>query len=169
MLGKNIPEDNITASRTVIGPFGELVLFASDNGICGCFFAHRVPEELIIPENASPFLDQAEEQLTEYFSGDRQSFDLKLDTSGTEFQKSVWDSLRRIPFGYTKSYGDIAEEIGNPKAVRAVGLANGANPVSVIVPCHRVIGADGTLTGFGGGLDMKRKLLEHEGVLLKVS
>ena len=102
-------------------------------------------------------------QLAEYFAGDRQDFDLALAPVGTPFELAVWEALRRIPFGETRSYGEIAQEIGRPGAARAVGRANGANPIPIVVPCHRVIGSDGSLTGFGGGLAAKSRLLEIEG------
>ncbi len=101
-------------------------------------------------------------QMDAYFAGTRHNFDLPLNLQGTEFQRSVWHGLCEIPFGETISYGELARRLGNPKAMRAVGLANGRNPISIIVPCHRVIGADGSLTGYGGGLPMKKWLLEHE-------
>ena len=104
-------------------------------------------------------------QLEEYFAGRRRQFDLPLDLHGTEFQKRCWQELLKIPYGETRSYADVARAIGNPSAVRAVGLANGQNPIAIIVPCHRVIGSDGSLTGYGGGLETKRKLLELEGAL----
>jgi methylated-DNA-[protein]-cysteine S-methyltransferase len=103
-------------------------------------------------------------QLTEYFGGTRRDFDLPLRMQGTEFQKRVWRELTEIPYGQTWSYGELAKRIDNPSASRAVGLANGRNPISILVPCHRVIGADGSLTGYGGGLDRKRWLLAHEGL-----
>ena len=102
-------------------------------------------------------------QLAEYFAGERREFDLRLAPEGTPFERSVWEELRRIPFGETRSYGEIAQAIGRPGAARAVGRANGANPIPIVVPCHRVIGADGSLTGFGGGLEAKSRLLEIEG------
>jgi methylated-DNA-[protein]-cysteine S-methyltransferase len=102
-------------------------------------------------------------QLEEYFAGERREFDLTLAPEGTPFERSVWEELRRIPFGETRSYGEIARAIGRPNAFRAVGRANGANPIPIVVPCHRVIGADGSLTGFGGGLEAKSRLLEIEG------
>ena len=104
----------------------------------------------------------AREQLTAYFDGDLQSFDLHLRPNGTEFQKRVLEELQKIPYGTTTSYGDIAKKIGNPKAVRAVGAANGRNPIPIIIPCHRVIGSSGDLVGFGGGLPTKEALLRHE-------
>ncbi|HEX9943874.1 MAG TPA: methylated-DNA--[protein]-cysteine S-methyltransferase [Thermoanaerobaculia bacterium] len=108
-------------------------------------------------------------QLAEYFAGERQEFDLELAPEGTPFERSVWEELRKIPFGETRSYGEIAQAIGQPGAARAVGRANGANPIPIVVPCHRVIGADGSLTGFGGGLEAKSRLLELEGRALPFS
>jgi len=107
---------------------------------------------------------EAREQLLQYFAGERQTFDLVLNAVGTEFQVQTWNTLAKIPFGETWSYGQLANKMGSPKAVRAVGAANGRNPIPIILPCHRVIGSDGTLTGFGGGLPIKQWLLEHEGV-----
>ncbi len=106
------------------------------------------------------------EQVAAYFAGERRSFELELTPTGTEFQTTVWTELTRIPFGATISYAELARRVGNPKAVRAVGRANGSNPISIIVPCHRVIGSDGSLTGYASGVEHKRALLEHEGVLL---
>lgn len=105
---------------------------------------------------------EVEKQLAEYFSGKRNYFDLQLAPNGTEFQKKVWDALLTIPYGQTRSYGQIATQIGNPAACRAVGLANGSNPIAVVIPCHRVIGSNGKLTGFGGGLPLKERLLRLE-------
>jgi len=110
----------------------------------------------------SDVLVRAAAQLAEYFAGERRVFDLPLAPAGTEFQRAVWHALARIPFGVTCSYGDLARVIGRPSASRAVGAANGANPIAIILPCHRVIGASGALTGYGGGLPMKRWLLDHE-------
>ena len=107
------------------------------------------------------------DQIEEYFSGERRAFDLEVDLDGTEFQKSVWKRLLEIPFGQTRSYRQLAERLGKPAATRAVGRANATNPVSIVVPCHRIIGADGSLTGFGGGIDVKRFLLELEGSLTR--
>ncbi len=104
------------------------------------------------------------EQLAQYFQGERQQFDLELDPEGTDFQLRVWQALCEIPFGGTLSYGEIAEKLGKPAAARAVGAANGRNPIAIVVPCHRVIGSDGTLTGYAGGLEIKQWLLQHEGV-----
>lgn len=108
-------------------------------------------------------------QLEEYFAGERQEFDLELAPEGTPFERSVWEELKKIPFGETRSYGEIARAIGHPGAARAVGRANGANPIPIVVPCHRVIGANGSLTGFGGGLEAKERLLELEGRALPFS
>jgi methylated-DNA-[protein]-cysteine S-methyltransferase len=106
---------------------------------------------------------ETERQLTDYFAGKRTSFSLKLDFKGTEFQKKVWTALLTIPYGETRSYGQIAKQIKNPRAVRAVGAANGKNPISIVTPCHRVVGSTGQLTGFAGGLDVKARLLALEG------
>lgn len=113
--------------------------------------------------NHNPVLLETKRQLHEYFAGSRHRFELELDFTGTDFQKSVWQALLTIPFGETRSYSQIAQQIGNPKAVRAVGAANGRNPISIIAPCHRVIGASGGLTGFAGGLEAKQYLLALEG------
>ncbi len=113
----------------------------------------------------APLLAEAVRQLREYFSGSRAAFDLPLAPEGTGFQKRVWKALLEIPYGETRTYGQIAAAVGNPKGGRAVGMANHNNPIPIVIPCHRVIGANGALTGYGGGLDIKRKLLELEGVL----
>ena len=150
-------------------PVGPLVILASPNGLSGVYFGHRIGrDDLPGDGEGSKWLEAAADQLSEYFNHQRTEFEVPLDPTGTDFQRSVWNQLSQIPFGETASYRQIAERINNPAAVRAVGLANGANPISIIVPCHRVIGADGSLTGFGGGLDIKRKLLEFEGALLAI-
>jgi len=118
-----------------------------------------------VPDPEALPLPELRRQLAEYLAGRRRDFDLPLDLAGTEFQKLCWQELLRIPFGETRTYGELARSIGRPAAVRAVGQANHDNPIGVVVPCHRVIGADGSLTGYGGGLAMKRALLELEGVL----
>lgn len=117
-------------------------------------------------EQKNEILRAAERQLKEYFAGQRTSFDLPLDPRGTEFQKRVWLELRKIPYGKTISYGEQARRIGKPRSSRAVGAANGKNPLGIIVPCHRVIGANGSLTGFGGGIENKKQLLELEGAII---
>ena len=145
-------------------PIGELLLAGDDNALCLIGFPkgsmRRDPEPDWI-FNEGPFAT-AIEQLDEYFAGTRTEFDLPLKLDGTEFQVEVLEELLRIPYGETTSYGDIANRIGRPKAVRAVGAANGRNPIPIIVPCHRVIGSTGDLTGFGGGLDTKEALLRLE-------
>ncbi|HXU47136.1 MAG TPA: methylated-DNA--[protein]-cysteine S-methyltransferase [Thermoanaerobaculia bacterium] len=125
--------------------------------------ARRWPEARHDP--AAEPLPEVRRQLAEYLSGTRRDFDLPLETQGTEFQRAVWGELLRIPFGATRSYGEIARRLARPAASRAVGLANHDNPIGVVIPCHRVIGSDGSLTGYAGGLEMKRRLLELEGAL----
>lgn len=165
---KEKPQQHAVASRKVTSAVGLLHLVSSRKGLCGLYFGHRVEVSALPDDNRRDrFLNQAEEELAEYFEGRREVFGVALDARGSEFQRAVWRALASIPFGHTRGYGELADEIGNPQAVRAVGTANGANPISIIVPCHRVIGKDGSLTGFGGGLEIKRKLLQHEGVLLK--
>jgi methylated-DNA-[protein]-cysteine S-methyltransferase len=143
-------------------PIGELQLLADHEGLTGLYL--RAEPVRTGWERADAPFAAVREQLDAYFAGELTEFDLPLAPTGTEFQMRVWDELRRIPFGETISYGELAVRIGNPRTVRAVGLANGRNPVPIIVPCHRVIGADGSLVGYGGGLDRKRWLLEHEAV-----
>jgi len=145
-------------------PIAELTLVASEKGLRGIYMEEHKKAPLtrdLWKENPSRFT-AAIEQLGEYFSGKRRTFDLPLDLQGTAFQLQAWHALLEIPFGETRSYAEQAALINNPKAVRAIGLANGKNPVSIIVPCHRVIGKNGTLTGYGGGLERKRFLLELE-------
>lgn len=144
-------------------PIGELTITADDKGILGVFFRHQ---DGIIgdDEKETPLIKQAITQLEEYFAGMRQEFDLPLSLYGTAFQKSVWSALREIPYGETRSYGEIAAAIGNSKAYRAVGMANNRNPVMIILPCHRVVGGDGSLVGYAGGLDVKKQLLVLEQV-----
>jgi methylated-DNA-[protein]-cysteine S-methyltransferase len=140
-------------------PVGDILLKADDEGrLTGLFLRHDVTAA-----GDGPFA-AAREQLDGYFAGERQDFDLPLAPHGTPFQMRVWDELTRIPYGETMSYMELALRLGDRKLVRAVGTANGRNPLSIIVPCHRVIGADGTLVGYGGGLERKRWLLDHEAV-----
>ena len=115
----------------------------------------------------TPLTDEAFRQLQEYFAGERQRFELPYELRGTDFQKKVWAALETIPYGQTRSYGDIARMVGSSKAVRAVGAANGKNPMWIVVPCHRVVGADGSLTGYAGGIEMKKRLLELEQIVLE--
>lgn len=151
-------------------PLGEVLLAATEQGLAGVWFVHRQEH---FPNSSTWLTDPthvtliaAAEQLDAYFLGQRQSFDLPLQAAwGTPFQRAVWRALQRIPYGQTTTYGDIARDIGNPKAVRAVGAAVGQNPHSIIVPCHRVLGANGSLTGFAGGLDRKKHLLALEASL----
>ncbi|MBD9459171.1 methylated-DNA--[protein]-cysteine S-methyltransferase [Pseudomonas sp. PDM05] len=148
-------------------PVGQLTLVARDGKLSAILWekerANRVRLGQLQEANSSPVLLETERQLQEYFAGTRSQFTLELDFSGTDFQKQVWQALLTIPFGETRSYSQIARQIGNPKAVRAVGAANGRNPISIIAPCHRVIGASGELTGFAGGLQAKQYLLALEG------
>ena len=147
-------------------PLGPLVLGASERGLCGVYFAaHKhfkgIQDWCRAPDHAT--LREAARQLDEYFGQRRTRFDLPLDMDcGTEFQRSVWQELTAIPFGHSTSYAALAQRIGNPRAVQAVGAANGCNPLSIVVPCHRVIGGDGSLTGYGGGLVRKKWLLKFE-------
>lgn len=147
---------------------GEIVLAEDGAAIIGLIFGleaakKRFPAAVI---ETSPLLEQAMAQLDEYLEGKRKEFTLPLAPSGTPFQQKVWQALTTIPYGQTRTYGEIAAQIGNAKACRAVGLANNRNPISVFIPCHRVIGANGALTGYGGGLPVKQMLLELEGVLV---
>ncbi|HEX2849109.1 MAG TPA: methylated-DNA--[protein]-cysteine S-methyltransferase [Acidimicrobiales bacterium] len=154
--------------RLVDSPLGTLLLVSDGRALVGLYVADHEKARPVEPawlkagEGDDAVLDVAARELREYFAGDREAFDVPVRFEGTEFQASVWRALRDIPFGETISYGELARRIGRPRAVRAVGLANGRNPVSVIVPCHRVIGADGSLTGYGWGTDRKLWLLEHE-------
>jgi methylated-DNA-[protein]-cysteine S-methyltransferase len=155
-------------TTTMNSPVGELRLIAGDNGLrailWGAEDAERIAsiddDELV--EGTTPVLDEAISQLEEYFAGMRREFDLPLDPAGTEFQQSAWMVLRTIPYGTTISYGQQAERLGDPNKARAVGAANGKNPLSIVVPCHRVVGSNGHLTGFAAGLDVKSWLLDHE-------
>lgn len=145
-------------------PVGPLLLAGSRAGLNYVSFSsgrHAVSIDPEWTEDLSLF-DGVIGQLSEYFAGERKTFSLTLIPEGTEFQRAVWSELQNIPYGETISYKDLAERIGKPKAVRAVGAANGANPIPIIIPCHRVIGNDGSLTGFGGGLPLKKRLLELE-------
>jgi methylated-DNA-[protein]-cysteine S-methyltransferase len=144
-------------------PIGPLTLLASTNGLVAVFFHPPPDSERAGWVRADDLLADTRAQLTEYFSGRRQTFTLSLDLHGTAFQLRVWRALREIPYGETISYAELARRIGNPAAARAVGLANGRNPVSIIVPCHRVIGSSGAMVGYGGGLERKRFLLQLEG------
>ncbi len=152
--------------KKVDSPVGTLTLVATDKGLAGILWENDRPRRVLFnietEDKRHPVLVETERQLKEYFAGQRQEFALKLDLAGTAFQRKVWNALSTIPFGETRSYGQIARQIGKPGAARAAGAANGRNPVSIVAPCHRVIGANGKLTGFAGGLDIKAHLLAFE-------
>ncbi len=148
-------------------PIGKLLLTGTDGILEELYFPNsqeknHIPDEWQYDEAS---FKEVLQQLAEYFTGERRDFDLRISPKGTDFQKRVWQELQKIPFGQTACYGDIAERIGNPKASRAVGMANSKNPLPIIVPCHRVIGKDGSLTGFAGGMDIKQQLLELENIV----
>lgn len=164
----------MTLFDTMPSPVGELLLAADDTGLTTVRFEqsrHGRDDRAgwtHVADASTPaarILAEARSQLEAYFAGSRTSFDLPLAAQGTPFQQRVWSALRDIPFGETISYAELARRVGVPRAMRAVGGANGRNPLPIVVPCHRVIGADGSLTGFGGGIERKRVLLDHEGAL----
>jgi methylated-DNA-[protein]-cysteine S-methyltransferase len=152
--------------KTVDSPVGKLKLVASDQGLAAVLWENdrvgRVRLGDLAEDEAHPILVETERQLKEYFAGKRKQFSVGLDIRGTSFQRNVWEALLAIPFGQTRSYGELAKQIGSPQAARAVGAATGRNPISIIVPCHRLLGATGKLTGFAGGLETKTKLLRLE-------
>jgi len=150
------------AMTQVETPIGLLTVVAGPAGVQQILFDGEQPPEGATHEPAEGVLEEAAAQLRQYFAGDRTSFDLPVDLRGTPFQQKAWLALATIPFGETISYGEQARRVGRPTAARAIGAANGRNPVPIVLPCHRVIGASGELTGFGGGLDTKQALLEHE-------
>jgi methylated-DNA-[protein]-cysteine S-methyltransferase len=147
-------------------PLGDLKVIASERGLAAILWPNENPKRVrlgeLIENVRHPVLRQTEEQLREYFAGTRTRFTVPLDLIGTDFQKKVWTALLGIPFGETRTYGELATQIGQPTAARAVGAANGKNPISIITPCHRAIGSDGSLTGFAGGLEAKLYLLTLE-------
>ena len=153
--------------KIVPSPVGKLKLIASKDGLAAILWENdppgRVRLDVVGEDLDHPVLKETERQLADYFAGRRKAFNLKLDFAGTDFQKKVWAALLTIPFGETRTYSDIARQIGAPRAVRAVGAANGRNPISIIAPCHRVLGMSGHLTGFAGGLETKAHLLKFEG------
>jgi methylated-DNA-[protein]-cysteine S-methyltransferase len=156
---------------TMESPIGELLLLGDGEALHGLYMQggrRPVPIADDWQRAEEPFAD-ARRQLDEYFAGDRVEFDLALAATGSEFERTVWRALRQIPYGETISYGELARRIGRPDRARAVGAANGRNPISIVVPCHRVIGADGSLTGYGGGLDRKRFLLDLEQGTLRLA
>jgi methylated-DNA-[protein]-cysteine S-methyltransferase len=146
-------------------PLGRLVLMSDGTALTGLYIIDQseITDERLgkQSDDAAPF-PAARKQLNEYFAGERREFDVPLNMNGTDFQKTSWSELLKIPYGTTITYGELARRVGNAKATRAVGMANNRNPISIIIPCHRVIGADGALTGYGGGLHNKRKLLDLE-------
>ncbi len=151
--------------QDIDSPVGRLRLIADGEQLVGIWFEHgrdAARNVAQLEQRNSPVLERTRRQLEEYFAGTRRDFDLPLDPRGTEFQRRVWRRLTSIGYGETTSYGALARELGDPGASRAVGLANGSNPLPIVIPCHRVIGADGSLTGFGGGLPIKAALLELE-------
>ena len=154
------------AYKMIESPVRQLKLVASDKGLVAILWENDRPSRVrldeMVADDRHPVLVETERQLREYFAGKRKTFSVALDMRGTRFQKDVWEALLAIPFGETRSYGQLAKQLGNPWATRAVGAANGRNPVSIIVPCHRVIGSSGKLTGFAGGLDVKARLLSFE-------
>jgi methylated-DNA-[protein]-cysteine S-methyltransferase len=153
--------------KMVDSPVGRLTLVGSDAGVAAILWNNDRPErvrvQMVAEDAGHPVLVEAERQLKEYFAGQRKQFALPLDFAGTAFQRRVWGALLTIPFGETRSYREIAQQIGSPTAARAVGAANGRNPVSIVAPCHRVVGSRGELTGFAGGLQTKAQLLAMEG------
>jgi methylated-DNA-[protein]-cysteine S-methyltransferase len=158
---------SIVSFCCIDSPIGRLTLTSDGTSLTGLYMANPAKPlprtaDWVMDPSVAP-LPEAARQLREYFAGERQKFDLPLSMNGTEFQRRVWQQLTSIPFGETWSYGQLAKRLDNPSACRAVGLANGKNPIAIIVPCHRVIGADGSLTGFGGGIERKEWLLTHEG------
>lgn len=154
------------AYKVIDSPIGKLKLVASDKGLVAILWEIDSPRRVrlseLVADERHPVIVETERQLGEYFAGKRKAFSVALDMRGTRFQKDVWEALLAIPFGETRSYGQLAKQLGNPQATRAVGAANGRNPISIIVPCHRVIGSSGKLTGFAGGLEMKAHLLSLE-------
>jgi len=152
--------------KEIESPVGKLKLVASANALVAVLWEQERPERVklepmkVTPQQ--PILVETERQLSQYFSGIRTEFDLPIEPNGSNFQKKVWQALRGIPFGETRSYLDLAEAVGSPNACRAVGAANGKNPLAIVVPCHRVVGANGALTGFAGGVEAKAKLLALE-------
>lgn len=157
-----------TRHTQVETPLGELTVVAEDDGVSGLYFPGHtyLPDEALfgkaVEASQDALLDTAAAQLAEYFSGRRTSFDVAVTTHGDDFSEKVWAMLRQIPYGETTTYGALAARLGNPHLAQRVGQAVGHNPVSIIVPCHRVVGADGSLTGFAGGIERKRRLLELE-------
>ena len=166
MTTKALKTDTTYYFTIMQSPVGPLRLVASDKGLTGILWNTEKPGRVSLTPQIEdvnhPILIKTQEQLNEYFAGKRTTFDLPLDFKGTAFQKEAWNYLVNIPFGQTRTYGGMAKDLGRPKAMRAVGAANGKNPISIIAGCHRVIGSNGALTGFAGGLEVKSFLLAHE-------
>lgn len=155
------------AAVVVDSPVGRLYLAATDEGLTHVLFVAQMdgqPRAVPGTGAAARIVRETKRQLADYFAGRRQEFDVPLAPDGTAFQRAVWKALAEVPYGQTISYAELARRMRRPRAVRAVGAANGANPIPIILPCHRIVGADGTLTGYGGGLETKRRLLSLEGV-----
>lgn len=156
---KEMAQMTNTFSSSMVSPVGQIVLIADDKHLKSLNFSEEpVDEPVVLPD----ILRRAKEQLNEYFAGTRLQFDLELDPDGTGFQQKVWQRLLQVPYGTTKSYRDIALELGSVLTTRAVGPANGKNPIAIIIPCHRIIGSGGKLVGYAGGLERKKWLLLHE-------
>jgi len=151
---------------SISSPVGAMTVVGGERGIRRILWEGDLGHRVQLGEESRPgrhrLVSQTADELGEYFAGERQSFDVPLDPAGTPFQRSVWEALAGIPYGTTRTYGELARSIGRPDAARAVGAANGCNPISIMIPCHRLVGADGTLVGYAGGLDAKRWLLDHE-------
>ncbi|WP_438750612.1 methylated-DNA--[protein]-cysteine S-methyltransferase [Pararhizobium sp. O133] len=156
----------IQVKKTISSPVGRLTLVARGEGLAAILWENDDPKRVrlgpSVEDGDHPVIEEAERQLRQYFDGSRTGFSVTLDLVGTEFQKATWHALLTIPYAETRTYAEIARQIGSPKAFRAMGAANGRNPVSIIVPCHRAIGSDGLLHGFAGGLEAKRYLLDLE-------
>lgn len=166
-----MPVEHTFARAQLHAPFGVLTIVASDDGLrCVMFDKEVHPKTFagmtVVDDTSHPVVARTVQQLNEYLQGTRMSFDLPLDVRGTEFQMHAWNALAKVPYGTTASYAQQAASIGRPTATRAIGAANGRNPVAVVLPCHRIVGADGSLTGFGGGLPVKKWLLDHEASVL---
>jgi len=162
-ISMNKPKHVIQTS--ISSPIDSIIIQATEKGVSYVgFYPPTQHPQISIEYVTNQHIIECAKQLAQYFNKQRENFSLSLDTQGTAFQKSVWQALMTVPFGQTQSYSDIANALNNPKAVRAVGAANGKNPISIIVPCHRIIGASGKLTGYAGGLERKEWLLKHEGI-----
>ena len=155
-------ERHIVIHTIVESEIGDLLLLGDGQALTGLYTSEHVRKPQLVGDRDDQAFAAAREQLNEYFAGERRQFDLKLVPKGTDFQRTVWNELCLIPYGETASYGELAHRIGSPTAVRAVGLANGRNPLSIVIACHRVIGGRGALTGYAGGLAIKEWLLKHE-------